>query len=128
MELPPVASPLDDALELALEHAADGVATLLLGPGRLAVVPEETPFLHGGALATCVDTASWYAAASASPGDWVITGLHVDFLRLARDEPHRVVARCRRTGRTAAVVDVEIAPQGDPTRFVALGRATLART
>lgn len=127
MELPPVASPLDDALELELEHAADGVATLLLGPGRLAVVPDEAPFLHGGALATCVDTASWYAATSASSGEWVVVSLHVDFLRPARVEPHRVVGRCRRAGRTTAVVDVEIAPASATERLVALGRVTLAR-
>jgi uncharacterized protein (TIGR00369 family) len=126
---PRVASPLDDALELELEHAADGVATLRLGPGRLAVVAAEPapPFLHGGALATCVDTASWYAAVSASPGEWVVAGLQVDFLRAARDEPHRVLAHCRRAGRTTAVVDVEIAALDDPERLVALGRATLAR-
>jgi uncharacterized protein (TIGR00369 family) len=125
--VPEIVSPLDDALELRLDDAADGVATLTLAPGRLAVVPDAAPFLHGGALATCVDTASWYAASSASPGDWVVSSLQLDFLRLARDEPHRVVARCRRAGRRSAVVDVEIAPHGDAERVVALGRATLAR-
>ena len=127
MEPSHAASPLDVALEFRLLEAADGVATLTLGPGRLAVVPDEAPFLHGGALAACVDTASWCAVESASPGAWVVTSLHVDFLRLARDEPHRVVARCRRVGRTSATVDVEIAPAGDDERLVALGRASLAR-
>jgi uncharacterized protein (TIGR00369 family) len=127
VEFPAVASPLDGALELTLEHAADGVATLLLRPGRLAVVEDEPAFLHGGALATCVDTASWYAAVSASPGEWLITGLHIDFLRAAHDEPHRVIARCRRAGRTTATVDVEIAPTRDTERLIALGRATLVR-
>lgn len=122
------ASPLDAGLELTLEDAADGVATLLLHPRPLALVPGEHPYLHGGALATCVDTASWYAATSAAPGDWLVTGLHVDFLRLAREEPHRIVARCRRAGRTSATVDVEIAPAASPERPVALGRATLARS
>ncbi len=125
---PSVASRLDEALELTLEDAANGIAVLVLAPGRLAVVTGEPPFLHGGALATCVDTASWYAVTSSAPGDWVVTGLHVEFLRLARDEPHRVTARCRRAGRTAATVDVEIAAAADTERLVALGRATLART
>ena len=127
MDPPSVASPLDEALQLSLVDAVEGVATLSLGPGRLAVVPDEAPFLHGGALAACVDTASWYAAASASPGAWVVASLHVDFLRPARDEAHSVVARCRRAGRTTAVVDVEIAPARAPERLVALGRATLSR-
>jgi uncharacterized protein (TIGR00369 family) len=121
-------SPLDDALGLTVERAADGVAVLRIEPGALAVVDdEEPPFLHGGALATCVDTAAWYAAESASPGSWVVSSLQLDCLRLARPEPHTVRATCRKAGRTLAVADVEIAAASDPERVVALGRATLAR-
>jgi uncharacterized protein (TIGR00369 family) len=127
--LPPVASRLDDALGLTLEGAKDGVATLTLVPGSVAVVEDEhADFLHGGALATCVDTASWYAAASASQGEWVVSSLQLDALRLARPEPHRVTARCLRAGRTLAVADVEIAPLRDESHIVAVGRATLVRT
>jgi uncharacterized protein (TIGR00369 family) len=128
VELPPVASKLDAAIGLTLESADDGVATLRLAPGELAVVEEEErEYLHGGALATCVDTAAWYAAASASPADWIVAGLQLDALRLARREPHRVIARCLRAGRTLAVVDVEIASAVEPERIVAVGRASLAR-
>jgi acyl-coenzyme A thioesterase PaaI-like protein len=126
--LPPVASALDGAIGLTLEQARGGTATLRLDPGPAAVVEDESPFLHGGALATCVDTAAWYAAESASPGGWVVSSLHLDALRLARPEPHRVLARCLRAGRTLAVVDVEIAPAGETARIVAVGRATLVRT
>jgi uncharacterized protein (TIGR00369 family) len=126
-ELPAVASPLDAALGLTLEAAADGVARLRLEPGPEAVVDDPAPYLHGGALATCVDTAAWYAAASAAPGEWLVSSLALDALRLARPEPHAVVARCRRAGRTLAVVDVEIAPVSEPGRLVAVGRATLVR-
>jgi len=108
--------------------ADDGTALLLLEPGEAAVVAdEERPFLHGGALATCVDTAAWYAADSASPGGWVVSSLALDCLRLARPEPHVVRATCRKAGRTLAVADVEIAVEADPARVVALGRVTLAR-
>jgi acyl-coenzyme A thioesterase PaaI-like protein len=128
MELPRVASKLDRALELTLEGAADGVATLRLGPGELAVVEEEErEYLHGGALATCVDTAAWYAATSASDGDWLVVSLQLEALRIAGSEPHTVTGRCIRAGRTRAVVDVEIAPEADPERTVAVGRASLAR-
>ena len=82
----------------------------------------------GGTLATCVDTAAWYAAASASPGDWLVTSLQLDALRLARREPHRVTARCIRAGRTRAVVDVAIASEAEPERVVGVGRVNLART
>jgi uncharacterized protein (TIGR00369 family) len=121
-------TPLDDGLGLVLESAADGLATLRLEPSELAVVREEATFLHGGALATCVDTAAWYAAESASPGSWVVSSLTLDCLRLAGAEAHLVRATCRKAGRTLAVSDVEIVSAADPERVVALGRATLVRT
>jgi acyl-coenzyme A thioesterase PaaI-like protein len=128
VDLPPVASKLDGALGLTLESAEDGVATLRIDPGEVAVVrEEEREYLHGGTLATCVDTAAWYAAASASRGDWLVSGLQLEALRLARPEPHLIVARCIRAARTRAVVDVEIASEVEPERIVAVGRATLIR-
>jgi uncharacterized protein (TIGR00369 family) len=128
MDLPPVASKLDRALGLTLESAEDGIVTLRLDPGEVGVVEEdERTYLHGGTLATCIDTAAWYAAASASPGDWLVTGLQLEALRLARPEAHRVIGRCIRSGRTRAVVDVEIASDVDPERVVSVGRASLTR-
>ena len=128
MDLPQVASKLDGAIGLTLESAENGVVTLRLEPGAVGVVEEdERTYLHGGTLATCVDTAAWYAAATASEGDWLVTGLQLEALRLARSEAHRVIARCVRAGRTRAVVDVEIASDVDPERIVAVGRASLAR-
>jgi uncharacterized protein (TIGR00369 family) len=129
MDLPPVASKLDGALGLTLESAEDGVVTLRLDPGEVGVVEEdERTYLHGGTLATCIDTAAWYAAASASPGDWIVAGLQLEALRLARPEAHRVIGRCIRAGQTRAVVDIEIASDVDPERIVSVGRASLIRT
>jgi uncharacterized protein (TIGR00369 family) len=128
MELPAVASKLDGALGLTLEGAEDGVATLRLDPQEVGVVEEEErEYLHGGTLATCIDTAAWYAVASASPADWLVTTLQLDALRLARPEPHTIVARCVRAGRTRALADVEIVSEADPERLVAVGRVSLAR-
>jgi uncharacterized protein (TIGR00369 family) len=128
MDLPAVASKLDESLGLTLVGAENEVATLRLEPGEVGVVEEdERSYLHGGTLATCVDTAAWYAAASASQNeDWLVVGLQLEALRLARDEPHLITARCIRAGRTRAVVDVEIASEPDPSRIVAVGRASLA--
>jgi uncharacterized protein (TIGR00369 family) len=121
-------SPLDDGLGLTLESVADGVAELRLDPAPLAVFDYEgTQFLHGGALATCVDTAAWYAADSASRGAWLVSSLAIDCLRPALAAPHHVRATCRKAGRTLARVDVEIAAT-DTERVVALGRVTLARS
>jgi uncharacterized protein (TIGR00369 family) len=128
--LPEIASKLDQAIGLTLQSADDGAVTLRLVPGELAVVTEENvQYLHGGVLATCIVTAAWYAAESAAPGDadWVVSGLHFEALRLARDEPHFVTARCVRAGRTRAVVDVEIAAESDQERVLTIGRVSLAR-
>ena len=135
MALPEVASKLDRAVGLTLESAEDGVVVLRLDPGELAVVSEdELTYLHGGALATCIDTAAWYAAESAAPSvdvpsgeDWVVSALHLEALRLAGDEPHRVTARCLRAGRTRAVVDGEVTSEADPGRVLTVGRVSLAR-
>ena len=124
MDLPTVASKLDESLGLTLVSAENGLATLRLEPREVGVVEDEdVSYLHGGALATCVDTAAWYAAASASQTeDWLVVGLQLEALRLARP------ARCIRAGRTRAVVDVEIVSNREPSRVVAVGRASLART
>jgi uncharacterized protein (TIGR00369 family) len=129
VELPEVASKLDGALGLALESAEDGEVTLRFEPAEVAVVAEEgLSYVHGGALATCVDTAAWYAVASAAPpGDWVVSGLALEALRLAPPEPLIVRARCIRAGRTRAVADVEIAPASDPERLLSVGRVSLMR-
>jgi acyl-coenzyme A thioesterase PaaI-like protein len=128
VELPQVASRLDQAIGLSLVSAEDGLSVLLLDPGEVAVVPDDArDYLHGGALATCIDTAAWYAATSASEGEWVVAGLSFEALRLAGPEAHRVTARCVRAGRTRAVVDVEISPESDPERILTVGRASLSR-
>jgi acyl-coenzyme A thioesterase PaaI-like protein len=57
----------------------------------------------------------------------VAVDLRCDFLRLAAPQPHRVRARCLRSGRTLAVADVEITPWDEPERLVAVGRAQFAR-
>lgn len=126
-EPPRIASPLDGALGHELVEVADGVAVLRLAPGEIALGSVDPPHLHGGTLATCVDTASWYAACSAGGGDWVVSSLSVDFLRPIGLEDVRVTAQCRRAGRTLAVVDVELTRWDDSERVIAVGRASLAR-
>jgi uncharacterized protein (TIGR00369 family) len=126
-EPPRIASPLDGALGHELVEVADGVAVLRLTPTEVALGSVDPPHLHGGALATCVDTAAWYAACSGGGGDWVVSSLAVDFLRPVHLEDLRVTANCRRAGRTLAVVDVEIARWDDAERVLAIGRASLSR-
>ncbi len=122
------AAALDAALGLT-RVADDGDRVVLrLDPAALAVgATQPTTYLHGGALATCIDTAAWEAVVTDSDDSWVVADLRIDFLRLARLEPHRVSAIARKVGRSQAVADVEITSSADPHRVVALGRVLLAK-
>jgi acyl-coenzyme A thioesterase PaaI-like protein len=57
----------------------------------------------------------------------VVADMRLDFMRLAKNEAHRVRSTARKIGRGQAVADVEIAAWDDPTRVVALGRVMLAK-
>lgn len=122
------AAELDAALGLT-RAADDGDHVVLrFDPGALAIgATDPVTYLHGGALATCIDTAAWEAVVKDSDDSWVVADMRIDFLRLARVEPHRVSAIARKVGRSQAVADVEIASWDDPGRLVALGRVLLAK-
>jgi len=116
---------------LGLTRAADEGEwiVLRLDPSEIAVgATEPVTYLHGGALATCVDTAAWEAMSRDHGTSWVVADLRLDFVRLARPEAHKVRCRARKVGRRQAVADVEIAAWEDPDRLVALGRVLLTRT
>lgn len=123
------ASPLDRAIGLAyVETGEDGAVVLRLDPTHAALGYEEPPMLHGGALATLVDTAGWYAVMAKAPATWVAVDLRCDFLRMADLSPLRVTARCLRAGRTLATCDVAVAPWDDPERLTSVGRIQFIRT
>jgi uncharacterized protein (TIGR00369 family) len=104
-------------------------AELRFDPTSITRGNEDEPvWLHGGAIAVCVESASWEAIVRLADGEWVAVDMRVDFLRPARDAPHRVRATARRVGRRLAVADVEITPWNEPDRPVALGRAVYARS
>lgn len=122
------AAPLDAAIGLTRAADEDGAAVLRLDPASVAIgATEPVTYLHGGALATCIDTAAWEAVVIVSDDTWVVADMRIDFLRLARHEPHRVLATARKIGRAQAVADVEITAWDDPSRLVALGRVQLAK-
>jgi uncharacterized protein (TIGR00369 family) len=79
-----VGSPLDDALGFSFIGIEDGEVVCRLSPTHTALGTREPPTLHGGALATCVDTACWYAVVEASGAqEWVAVDLSIDYLRPA---------------------------------------------
>ncbi len=122
------AAPLDAALGLTRAPDDGDAAVLRLDPRDIAVgATDPITYLHGGALATCIDTAAWEAIVRVSDDTWVVADMRIDFVKLARNEAHRVRATARKIGRTQAVADVEISAWEDPTRLVALGRVLLAK-
>ena len=122
------AAPLDEAIGLTRADDEGEWTVLRWDPQPVSVgATEPVAYLHGGAIATCVDTASWEAIVRDSEDSWVAADLRVDFVRLARREPHRVRSIVRKAGRKQAVVDVEIAEWDDTNRVVALGRVLLSR-
>ena len=112
-----VGSPLDDALGFSFIGIEDGEIVCRLSPTHAALGTIEPPTLHGGALATCVDTACWYAVVEASGSqEWVAVDLGIDYLRPAPPDPLRLTATCLRAGRSLAVAEVRITLSGeDPT-------------
>ncbi len=122
------AAPLDAALGLTRAPDEGDAAVLRLEPSELAIgATDPVTYLHGGAIATAIDTAAWEAVVRVSDDSWVVADMRIDFVRLARNEPHRVRSTARKIGRAQAVADVEITAWDDSSRLVALGRVMLAK-
>jgi uncharacterized protein (TIGR00369 family) len=121
-------SPLDKAIGLSYVETVGDEVVLRLDPTHTALGYEEPPMLHGGTLATLVDTAGWYAVMAAAPATWVAVDLRSDFLRMADLSPLRVTGRCLRAGRTLAVCDVTVAPWDSPEKTTSVGRIQFIRT
>ena len=121
-------SPLDRAIGLSYVGTEGDDVVLRLDPTEAALGYEDPPMLHGGTLATLVDTAGWYAVMHAAPATWVAVDLRSDFLRMADLAPLRITARCLRAGRTLAVCDVTVAPWDQPDRTTSVGRIQFIRT
>jgi uncharacterized protein (TIGR00369 family) len=119
-------TPFESLVWMELEaHDKDaGTATL-----RLPYKPEyrrtdKPPTgYHGGAIATLIDVAGDFVTAIANNSGGVPTiNLSIDYLRSADEVDLLAHARVRRSGRTIAVVDIDVEePNG---RLIAIGRGT----
>jgi uncharacterized protein (TIGR00369 family) len=82
----------------------------------------EAGLIHGGALATALDTAACFAVIAAVGVDCSTVDLRTDFLRPARAEELVVTGQLLRAGRRFGSADAEvIAPDG---KVIALARGT----
>ena len=81
---------------------------------------------HGGPIAAFIDIAGDFAIGMLVGGGVPTMNFRTDYLRPAIGEALTAVARVRRAGRTAAIVDIEVVD--DENKLVALGRGTYAST
>ncbi len=78
---------------------------------------------HGGAIATLIDTTATFACSVALGKPVPTMNMRVDYLRPAAGETMTASATVRRSGRTVAVIDVDLEAGG---KLVAVGRCVQA--
>jgi uncharacterized protein (TIGR00369 family) len=98
---------------------------------RMVMRPEferrpGTRQFHGGPIAAFIDVAGDFAIGMMVGGGVPTMNFRTDFLRPAIGEALTAVARVRRAGKTAAIVDIEVLD--DANKLVALGRGTYSST
>jgi uncharacterized protein (TIGR00369 family) len=82
----------------------------------------DTRQFHGGPIAAFIDIVGDFAIGMLVGGGVPTMNFRTDYLRPAVGSALVAVARVRRAGKTASVVDVEVID--DEERLVALGRGT----
>jgi uncharacterized protein (TIGR00369 family) len=117
-------SPYLSFMGIRVESADSGTDTLIL---RLPMRPEferrpGSGQFHGGVIASLIDVAGDYVLAMRLGNVVPTVNFRTDFLRPATDTALVATARVRRTGRSVAVVDVDV--HDEDSRLVAIGRGT----
>jgi uncharacterized protein (TIGR00369 family) len=111
--------PLHAAIGLTLEEWEPGRAGFRFQPPAL-VRSGTAGGVHGGALATALDTAACFAAIARLGHDCSTVDLRTDFLRPAVDAGFVVTGELRRAGRRLAWADATLRTRDE--RVVATGR------
>jgi len=114
-------SPYHRLLGLHMTKAAKGevVVRMPFREDLLAGDDESGRYIHGGAIASLIDTAADFAVIAAVGRDVPTIDLRVDYLRAARGTLV-ATARTRKAGRSLAVADVDVTD--DAGQLVAVGR------
>ena len=81
-----------------------------------------TQQFHGGAIASLIDVTGDFAIGMMVGGGVPTINLRIDYLKPAVGAALTAIARVRRTGKTVAVVDIDVIDEKGGT--VALGRGT----
>ncbi len=106
---------------IALDHDKSEIQV------RMPLKPEferrrGTKQFHGGPIASFIDTVGDFAIGMQVGGGVPTMNLRVDYLRPAVGDTISAVARVRRAGKTAAVIDIDVSDEQG--RLVAIGRGT----
>jgi uncharacterized protein (TIGR00369 family) len=104
-------------LEFALK---DGVAEVRMPFREELVSDPDVPYLHGGVIASLLDTAGDYAVAAQLGRGVPTIDMRVDFLKTAGREPLVAEARVVKLGRSVAIADAEV--RNEQGELLAIGR------
>ncbi len=83
---------------------------------------EGTKQFHGGVLAALIDTVGDFALGMLLGGGIPTMNLRVDYLKPAIGDSVTAIAKVRRRGRSAAVIDIDV--MDEKNALVAIGRGT----
>ncbi len=118
------ASPFMSTLKLEVLHMDYDKAELRVG---MPLRPEferrvGTKQFHGGAIASLIDVTGDFAIGMMLGGGVPTINLRIDYLKPAVGDALTALARVRRSGKTVAVVDIDV--MDEKGSVVALGRGT----
>jgi len=121
------ASPVHRSLRLRVVDADDAAVTLHAETGAEHAGEDAGEFLHGGVVATLLDTAATFALIQATGTDWGTVDLRVDFLRPAPAGRLLAAGTAVQVGRRLGRATAQLT---DPAsgRVVASAAGTFART
>src|SRR5262249_19251186 len=110
---------------VSLDHERQEITLTMAMRPELERRPGTRQF-HGGPIAAFIDIAGDFAIGMLVGGGVPTINLRTDYLRPALGAALTAIARVRRTGRSAAIVDIEVLD--DAQKLVALGRGIYAPT
>ncbi|HXW45170.1 MAG TPA: PaaI family thioesterase [Streptosporangiaceae bacterium] len=119
-------APVHRALGLRVARADDHGLILHAQPGPEHAGADDSEFLHGGVVATVLDTTATFALIAATGTDWSTVDLRVDFLRPAPAGPLEARGRAVQAGRRLGRATAELYAAGSH-RLLASAAGTFVR-
>jgi uncharacterized protein (TIGR00369 family) len=120
-------SPVHRGLRLRVISAGETHVRFEAQAGLEHAGEEDSPYLHGGVVATLLDTAATFALIQATGVDWGTVDLRVDFVRPAPIGVLLAGATAVHVGRRLGRASAELT-EPSSTRLLASAVGTFART